>query len=192
MSRDIILHEGWNIYKADLWAPDAVDESHPAQIPWTASAPNRLRLDPAELYFSRFPATVQIDWMKLTAMDEVFRGAPFPIRFSVRSNHDVSLTFYYDADTNPNNGRTLIGSTTAVGELESVGPETSVVSLAGQGQVIYVPLIVNKLTSFSCAPPDCYVWNTTGVLRGTYYVCVNSQDAFNSTYRCSEAPMVVR
>ena len=193
MSRDIILNEGWNVYKVDLWAADVVDESHPVQRTWRASAPNRLRFDPTEMAVSLLPATIKIDWIKLTAMDEVEVGDVFPIRFTVNSERAVDLTFYYDTDTNPGNGRIQMG-TAAVPAAQAGGQEDSAGSVAvdntGLALNVFLPLIGHNF--ITCNATDCYAWNTSGVAPGTYYVCVNSQDAYNTTYRCSEAPLVVK
>jgi len=193
MSRDIILNEGWNVYKVDLWAADVVDESHPVQRAWRASAPNRLRFDPTELALSHLPAAIKIDWIKLTAMDEVKAGAIFPIRFTVNSERAVDLTFYYDTDTNPGNGRTQIGTAT-VSAVQAGSLEDSAGSAAadntGVAQKVFLPLIGHNFVN--CNAPACYAWDTSGVAPGTYYVCINSNDAYNTTYRCSEAPLVVK
>ncbi|HEX6383624.1 MAG TPA: hypothetical protein VF177_03040, partial [Anaerolineae bacterium] len=189
MSRDIILNEGWNVYKVDLWAADVVDEAHPVQRPWRASAPNRLRFDPSELALSLLPAVIEIDWIKLTATDEVNAGHIFPIRFTVDSGREVDLTFYYDTDTNPNNGRTQIGQATlaaVTGNVRQLNVENSV----GMAHKVFLPLIGYNFVS--CSATDCYAWNTSRVPAGTYYVCIHSEDSYNSTYRCSEAPLVIR
>ena len=40
MSRDILIQDGWNTYKIDLWADDVVDESYPANTPnWLQTRP---------------------------------------------------------------------------------------------------------------------------------------------------------
>lgn len=189
MSRDIILLEDWNTYKIDLWAADVVDEAHPVQRSWQNSAPNRLRFDPTELHTSFLPRRFHIDWIKLTAMDEVNRNASFPIEFTVDSTRPTTLTFYYDTDTNPNNGRTRIGSTTR---------NTTTKMEANNGRStnqqathwLYLPIINRE--AINCTGADCYNWNTIGVPSGTYYICVNSNDGLNETYRCSEAPVRVR
>jgi len=188
MSRDIILYEDWNTYKVDLWAADVVDEAHPIQRSWQNSAPNRLRFDPAELFLAHLPADIQTDWIKLAAMDEANSGDLFPIEYDVNSDDAVDLTFYYDTDKNPGNGRTLIGSTSALANRINSSPPANEINSGSD--TIYLPVIMNR--ALDCQGPGCFVWNTQGVPPGTYYVCVNTEDNFNSSYRCSEAPMNIR
>lgn len=185
MGRDLIILEGWNTYKADLWAHDVVDENHPIQRSWRDSAPNQLRFDPTEVWLPGYH--VQLDWIKLTAMDEVRVGQPFPIKYNV-TKLGVEMTFYYDTDTNPNNGRTLIGST-IVGN----SSQTDVVlqaNVANTAYQLYLPLIQNNY--IHCDNSDCFIWDTTGVTPGEYYVCIDVDDGINSFYQCSEAPLLVR
>ena len=191
MGRDLMILEGWNTYKADLWAPDVVDEVHPIQRSWLDSAPNRLRFDPSELNSNLMPAHIQLDWIKLTAMDEVQAGDLFPILFEL-NKPGVELTFYYDTDTNPNNGRTLIGSTTIAtsnnGILQPAQPSEE--TITNMPHLLYLPLMMNRY--FECEANECFIWDTTGVTPGTYYVCIEAEDEFNRFYQCSEAPMVVK
>lgn len=187
MSRDVILYEGWNTYKLDLRADDIVDEAHPVKRTWQDSQPNRLRFDPAELYLNLLPRDFELDWIKLTAMDEVKQGSNFPIEYEVSGADDVDLTFYYDTDTNPDNGRSLIGThdTKTAAITEVVAPQSP---SAESKYSVFLPLVVNN--PYNCTA-ECFTWNTASVKSGTYFVCIESEDAYNSTYRCSEAPVVV-
>jgi hypothetical protein len=189
MGRDMIIHEGWNVYEADLWAPDVVDEAHPIQRSWHASAPNRLRFDPSELANSLMPATIKLDWIRLTAVDEVTRGQTFPIRFSLRAGYPVTMTFYYDSDKNPHNGRHQIGVRSFAAMSDS--GTTTVIEPAANSPTsghkrLYLPLTLNNYCS------DCYLWNTATVAPGTYYICIETKDPYNTMYYCSEAPVIVR
>lgn len=181
LSRDIMLKEGWNTYKVDLWAPDVVDENHDEQRPWLNSAPNRIRFDPAELYTKYLPEEFSLDWIKLTAMDEVERGAPFLIRYETDTVRPATVAFYYDDDTNPGNGRKSI--TTA-----DVAAPAAAADVANLQRSVYLPMFANG--SFSC--DECVQWTTENVTPGQYYVCADIDDGYNSTYRCSESPVLVR
>ncbi len=188
MSRDIMILEGWNTYKADLWAADVVDESYPPGTPnWQQSHPNRLRFDPDELAAALAPATIQLDWIKLTAMDEVTRGASFPIEYALNATGPVMLTFYYDTDTNPSNGRTLIGTSQV--SAPSQNPHVRPPLTSNQTFTLFLPLVLRNAVSCTTT---CLVWDTAAVSPATYYICIQSQDAYNTTYRCSEAPLIVR
>lgn len=179
MSRDVILFEGWNTYKVDMWAADIVDENHPVQRSWRASAPNRLRFDPAELNSSLLPADFDLDWIKLTAMDEVEAGRPFSIEYEP-SESGVSYTLYYDTDTNPGNGRTQIGT----------APRPANPAAPSGGFSIFLPALFNDFVP--CTATGCYTWSTGSVPAGEYYICIEADDGLNESYRCSEAPVVVR
>jgi hypothetical protein len=194
MSRDVIILEDWNTYKLDMWADDVVDESYPSGTRnWLASHPNRIRFDPDELAAALAPATIQLDWVKLTAMDEVVQGESFPILYDLNATPPVTLTFYYDTDTDPSNGRTLIGSTSKLAQSSSMEVSSwSFASLqvrASSNYTTYLPLVARNY--FDCSG-NCYRWNTASVSPGIYYVCVDSRDAYNSIYRCSEAPVVIK
>lgn len=197
MSRDIIILEGWNKYGIDLWASDVVDETYPPNTrSWQSSHPNRLRFDPNELAAALTPGTIQVDWIKLNAMDEVVQGASFPIGYAVQGTFPMTLTFYRDVDTNPSNGRTLIGSM----RISSASQQGQAVTIADtqSAQIespldivprVYAPVILRN--AVFCAG-DCFLWNTSGVPKGTYFICINAQEAYDTTYRCSEAPIIVK
>lgn len=194
MSRDIMLMEGWNTYKVDLWAADVIDEHHPVQRSWRDSAPNRLRFDPSELFTARLPERFDLDWIKLTAMDEVARGGTFAIKYETDTVRPATVTFYYDNDTNPGNGRSRI-TTIDVATPASLSPS----SMEGSNPAlsptdpetsttVYLPMTMNQYTNCD----DCVQWSTENVAPGQYYVCAEIDDGYNSTYRCSESPVLVR
>ncbi len=205
-------YEGWRTYTVDLAraVPDpSVSDSYqadniltpkeqnpfPAQIGWTQlGGAKYLRFDPLETTPEGAAANAHrfhIDWAKLTAPDEVNSGQPYPIRYAVTAARSVSLAFFYDTDTDPSNGRSVIGTETiqslqAANVVNSANP-----SGAGPSDeddyMIYLPVI----TRVYCGG-DFYVWDTTGVPVGTYYICIEAEDAYNTVYRCSDAPMILR
>ncbi|MEM7115720.1 MAG: hypothetical protein AAF614_24980 [Chloroflexota bacterium] len=184
MSRDIILLEGWNTYHIDLWANDIVDESHPVQRSWRASAPNRLRFDPSEIHQSLAPAQIEIDWIKLTAMDEVTQGGVFPIEYELEAERPTTLTFFYDNDRNQHNGRSHIGTITRGATRTSsqfVQPQAE--------HMLFLPTITRG--SVNCSN-NCFAWETITVPRGEYYICTESNDGLNASYSCSDTPVAVR
>lgn len=111
VSQDIIVYPGMNSYTIDLAglsaAPDGGLEPVGAAEPWTAGVKRHLRLDPHEFPQAR---TFHIDDVKLTAMPVA--GSTFPITFlSADADGDAAtVSLYYDTDTNPDNGKTLIAS----------------------------------------------------------------------------------
>jgi hypothetical protein len=110
-SQDIIVWPGMNTYTVDLapltTAPDGGLEPVGAGEPWTAAHKRHLRLDPHEF---PEPRTFHIDEVKLTAKP-VAAGSVVITFASADADGDAStVALYFDTDTNPANGRTLIAS----------------------------------------------------------------------------------
>ena len=110
VSQDIIVVPGMNSYTVDLaalsTAPDGGLEPGSGEL-WTAGPKRYLRLDPHEFATAR---TFHIDDVKLTA--KPLGGTTFTVRFAA-ADADADATtvsLYYDTDTNPGNGKTLIAS----------------------------------------------------------------------------------
>jgi hypothetical protein len=199
MSSDILIIDGWHTYQIDLWVNDLVDETYPAgTLGWRQSHPNRLRLDPNELAAADLPVTIQLDWIKLTAMDSVVKGIPFPIEYEVAAGRPQKITLYYNTDKNPANSGTPIGTVTVGNQSQSTAFVP--VRLAGLAAAetappspelnyhLYLPSLQHKYVTCS---GNCYVWNTSNVPVGSYYVCVRAEDGYNSSQQCSEAPVAV-
>jgi len=155
ISQDIIVVPGMNSYTVDLaplsTAPDGGLEPGGSGETWTAAPKRYLRLDPHEFPTAR---TFHIDDVKLTA--KPVAATSFTIRF-VGTDADADATtvsLYYDVDTNPSNGKTLIAS--------------SIPASAGQ-----------------------VVWNTSGVLRGEYYIYAEASDGIQVIGRYSSVPVVL-
>jgi hypothetical protein len=110
ISQDIIVLPGMNSYTVDLaplsTALDGGLEPGSGEA-WTAGPKRYLRLDPHEFPTAR---SFHVDDVKLTA--KPVGGTSFTIRF-LTADPDADATtvsLYYDADTNPTNGKTLIAS----------------------------------------------------------------------------------
>jgi hypothetical protein len=176
--RDIILYEGWNTYSLDLTAEDAVDNTLPRDRLWLDSHPNRMRLDPNELMPELSPGFIHLDWVKLTAMDEVQRGTPYTIRF-VTSQSDVSYKAYYDTDRNPSNG---------------LMPVRILAPSVEHGQyTVFLPLaFASYLDPDTRAAGSAIRWDTAGVPPGEYWIAVEVNDGLNTILWYSEAPVAVR
>jgi len=111
-TKDIIVWSGWNSYTIDLGAlypgGDGGLETTGAAEPWTAAAKRHFRLDPHEFVAAR---GFHIDYVKLAPMDHTTNNS-FTIKWT-GSDADggiPALNLYYDTDTNPSNGKTLIAS----------------------------------------------------------------------------------
>jgi hypothetical protein len=109
-SKSMIVFPGMNSYTLDLAslsaAPDGGLEPDGGET-WTASPKRYLRLDPHEFPTAR---TFHVDDVKLTA--KPVATTSFTIRF-MTADADANATtvsLYYDVDTNPANGKTLIAS----------------------------------------------------------------------------------
>jgi hypothetical protein len=111
ISKSMIVFPGMNSYTLDLallnTAPDGGLEPSGGSETWTATPKRYLRIDPHE-----FPTVrpFHIDDVKLTA--KPMGTTSFTIRFAA-ADADADATavsLYYDTDTNPSNGKTLIAS----------------------------------------------------------------------------------
>jgi hypothetical protein len=114
ISQDIIVVPGMNSYTIDLaglsTAPDGGLEPGGSAETWTAAPKRYLRFDPHEFPTAR---TFHIDDVKLTA--KPVATTSFNIRFAgTDADADATtVSLYYDVDTNPGNGKTLIASNIA-------------------------------------------------------------------------------
>lgn len=170
--RDILLYENWTTYKLDLHAADVLEGPN-SGLAWTASAPNRIRLDPNEFLPAIAPGYVELDWVKLTAVDEATQGTIFPIQYTA-SESNVTVTAYYDTDTDPGNGRTPV---------TVYAPTTTIP--ANLPLRLYMPI------HFKGPAPsgEQIMWDTTGVAPGTYYISLDAGDGVNNVTWYSEAPV---
>ena len=176
--RDIILYEGWNTYSLDLTAEDAVDNTLPLDRSWLESHPNRMRLDPNEMMPELSPGFIHVDWIKLTAMDEVNRGTPYTIRF-LTSESAVTYNAYYDTDRNPSNGRTAARVLTG--------------SVEHRAHSLFLPLTFHSFTGLETQTMEKTIWwDTAGVLPGQYWIAVEVNDGLNTMLWYSAAPIAVR
>jgi hypothetical protein len=193
-SNDFIVEDGWpNYTESSCWQTYKIDMAAIGLEP--NSGPNLgwvntlrvFRFDPTEV---PTPARFKVDWIKLTALDKVRRGDVYPIRYALTGTPPLTLSVYYDTDTNPYNGRQFIGSAQVSVPGSSGAAAPVAAAPAGLNSSLphktFLPLVFNELCS-----GNCFNWNTSGVPTGIYYVCLQVEDAYNATYRCSEAPLRV-
>ena len=154
-TKDIITWPGMNTYSVDLAAlnagPDGGLEPAGAATPWMTNKIRYLRIDPHEFGEVR---DFHLDFVKLAAMNEA--PGSFTIKFtgSDPDGDPVTVALYYDTDTNPSSGFTLIASG--------------------------IPLANGQ-----------YVWNTSNVPGGVYYVYAVASDGRNSTGGYATGPVRV-
>jgi hypothetical protein len=149
----IIVWPGMNSYTLDLAALSAAPDGglEPLNLPeaWTAGNKRHLRFDPHEFVQGR---SFHIEDIKLTA--KPVASGSFAITFlgADADGDAATVSLYYDGDTNPANGRTLITS--------------GLPQAAGQ-----------------------YVWNTSAVPGGEYYIYAESSDGIQAMGRYSAVPV---
>ncbi len=184
--KDIIVDEGWNVYSVDLTVAEMRDEVNPCGVypckSWLAAAPNMMRFDPVEYPRSDTPdpATLhfEIDWIKLTALEEVVGGQPFAVRYTLNKTDPINLTFCYDNDTDAQNGCI---------PMAQYNPPAAPPPSPTLTEHIYLPLVAYNWSSGG----DIFHWDTTSVAPGTYWIGVTADDGYNETTWYSDAPMKV-
>lgn len=130
-----VTKEGWNTYAMDL-ATAHITAGNPV---WDShSTINVFRFDPNEIPGKHI--TGHLDYVTLTS--KPWSDASYTVKWS-RATGDTSaqVKVYQDSDTNPNNGKTLLATTTL-----------------GAGS---------------------YLWNTSALAEGSYYVYLEIDDGVN-------------
>ena len=192
VSHDIPYDVGWQTYTVDLYdsyngtAVQAAGNCAGVSVSWQTNTQQilRMRFDPNENVLGHDLAQ-QLDWIRLTRVDEVKAGNTFPIQISLNVSASQVPTrdfFYTDNPANP---------------IQHPAAAYSPPPPSGAFQ-IYVPLIAqNYAAALDTLPPAdvTYFWDTSGVAPGSYYTCVHVQDAAGTnsaySYYCSEAPVTV-
>jgi hypothetical protein len=184
VSQDIPFDVGWQTYSVDLYdsfnglAEQTLNCSPANSTIWkNTPSINYFRWDPNE-NITGTTMFQQLDWIKLTKMDQVTKGQPFTLRINGNKNMaGVSLSFYYTADRS--NPRAHL--------LSIIPPDGS----PPDGKYkVYLPMIMNMADN-SVTPGQNYLWNTSNVDPGTYYICVEANDGYNTGIYCSDAPVNV-
>ena len=198
------LYEGWRTYSVDLARatlpaslisnPGQADNiltpveenSFPAQLGWTQiSSTHYLRFDPLETTPTALNSGADvfcIDWIRLTAQDRVTRGQPYPIQYMyvVNPSQQANLTFYYTTDFSAN----------PTPPTQVAQPYTPPNGL----NKVYLPMVLRNSSAFPDTIPAGYtfMWDTSGVPIGTYYICVKANDGSNQTVYCSETTVSIQ
>ncbi len=170
-TEDMIVYEGWHTYSFDL--KTAVYEPGGS---WSGN-PTAFRLDPHEI-----PALtgLEVDFVLLTSDERIPAGAVFPIIYETTPGSGVTVTFYYDTDRNPGNGRTPI--TIAA----SAAP-----AAAGASGKLYLPIIRKGSGEVELITGQAAPWDTAGVPKGTYYISADVSDGVMTTTWYSEVPVII-
>jgi hypothetical protein len=194
VSRDIPYDVGWQTYSIDLADPiqgraEASAGKCPSPLPnWSSSGSVLdMRFDPnenitvlADPITGGGPFTQKIDWIKLTAENVVAKGTPYAIKLGLNkpASQIVSRTFYYTTDPQ----QPTQHAAQAFSAPPPSGPNQVYLPFAGRPGAEGEPI----------ANPLDFVWDTSGVAPGTYYVCATLGDGTNSTTVCSDATITVQ
>jgi hypothetical protein len=180
---------GWQTYTVDLQDPvDGNSEQTsvlycPPGLHWLDTGPAlEMRFDPNENIMG-VTMHQELDWIRLTKMDEVVRGTPFTIKVGLnvpwselRSYH----LYYTDALQNPYQHPVLIYS-----------PPTPT---PFSGTTVYLPFVARDYVFVSGSDNvKTFLWETTNVTAGQYYLCIETESGKGSKpIYCSEAPVWVK
>ncbi|MBE9473256.1 MAG: hypothetical protein IMY85_00075 [Chloroflexi bacterium] len=204
VSHDIPLNVGWQIYSIDLSDPfngiaeEVAGSCNGLNLHWLESSPlSRFRLDPNENILG-IPLHQQLDWVRLTKLEQVTQGTEFTIRIGLNKipSEIASALFYYTNDlSNPTQHivKESIKTSNVLNpeRIQSSGEEilTSVFQQTVTLPMVmkdYIPLdlpgVANELT---------YNWDTSAVNPGEYFVCAQVNDTYNEAIYCSEAPVII-
>lgn len=192
VSQDIPFDVGWHTYSIDLSDPfnglaeEVAGGCTGLPRHWmNFYRVNKVRFDPNENILG-VPLHQQLDWIRLTKIDQVTRGTPFPITFGLNKSPSqiVSFKYYYTDDLN--NPKQHIATQKL--SFEAVDTE---LFLAGSNRV-FVPTTMKHFVPPDLPPVEnqvVYQWDTAGVSPGEYYVCSELFDGVNTALYCSESPI---
>ncbi len=184
VSQDIPFDVGWQNYSIDLYdtfdglAEETSGNCNGLPLQWKdTNNINLFRFDPNE---NITPAALhqQLDWIKLTKMDQATKSQPFTLRiYANKSLAGIDLSFYYTTDRS--------------------NPTANILSIIppGGGPPVdkyraYLPAILNGADTI-VTPGQEYQWDTSNVVPGIYYICVKANDGYNTGTYCSDAPVYV-
>jgi hypothetical protein len=182
VSADIAFDVGWQALTIDLHDPaegtpeycDSVQGPCPVVAWKDLSTVHLLRLDPNEnttsAAFHQF-----LDFVSLSRMDRIQQGSYFPIQInSSEAIPGLVLSFFYTSDRS--------------------SPTQHAVVLAGSPPPpagpyrLYLPVLLNGQGG---TPDNSFLWDTSSVAAGVYYICVQAADGVNTVLSCSQAPVEV-
>jgi len=184
VSNDIPFDVGWQTLTIDLHDAFEGFAEDSAAAPglncptrhWTDFPATYFRFDPNENVTSA-AFHQRIDWIRLSSMDRVSMGSLFPIQMqSSEAIEDLTLSFYYTTDP-IGNPRQMVAFITTPSPPTPAGPYE-----------IFLPMIFN---AFEGNQYPSFLWDTSGVSAGQYYICVEASDGLNIPIYCSEAPVDV-
>ncbi|MEO8260259.1 MAG: VCBS repeat-containing protein [Acidobacteriota bacterium] len=163
VTKDMLVWPGRNTYTIDLAALNAGPDGglEAATERWSAGRlMNIFRIDPHEFADAR---AFDLADVKIGAVNESSGNFTLGYNYYVEPGRTASLSFYYDTDLDPNNGKTLIGA---------------------------VPLSDNgaggPFTASGTRP-----WITSSIPSGTYYVYSEITDGIDTRGSYASGPIVI-
>ena len=203
--------EGWHTYTIDLaqaFPPLPLtnlaqanniltpreQNAFPAQLGWTQlGTVKNLRFDPLETMQQAVGTGADrfsIDWVTLTANNEVKQGQAFPIEVgvSVEPSTLKAITYYYTTDRQQPTQHLVVASSQGQVPTQPAGPNK-----------VYLPQLNTTSISPSTLPnpvpvvgnPHSSSWDTATVTPGSYYICSAADTGVSVSTYCSETPVVV-
>jgi hypothetical protein len=171
-TEDMVIYEGWHNYTIDLSTAPLTSSGS-----WSGN-PKTFRFDPLE---TPGGSVVNLDYMTLTAEQSVTQGNTYPVIYNPLGGGSTTVTFSYDNDTNASNGFS------PALEFQQAASE---LAWAFGVHTVFMPIIrmpdeipINGLT---------YLWNTSSVAKGEYYIVATITDGINTTTWYSESPVTVK
>ena len=158
-----------------------------AQLGWSQMGSVKyLRYDPLETTAEALLTGADIffiDWVKLTANDEVRRGERFDIEAGVNLPLSAidDIRFYYTSDRNQPTQHVA----QRYGSGSSPGPVVPATN------AVFLPMVTRGMQNEVVGNPLNFEWDTSTVSPGTYYICSQLEVASESFTYCSETPVVV-
>jgi len=172
VTKDMVVNEGWNLYQTDL-ATAQFEHTSPGSG-WSGTQ-TIFRFDPNEIVDK---VDVHLSCVALTAPEKA--DASFTIRW---------VDFYNDTSTVDPCYRGSVLDTTVVAAQEQGTLATTQVDIYYDTDTN--PSTKTLIASDVSATALKYVWNTSGVTPGTYYIHLVAKDGFNTVGRYSELPVTI-
>jgi hypothetical protein len=204
VSQDIPSDVGWRTYSVDLHDPfngyseEIAGSCEGLPRDWLGTSPIfKLRFDPSENIMG-VPLHQQLDWIRLTEVDKVLKGNPFPVQIGLNKSPDelTSTDFYYtdnlqDPTQHRAAGYSPLLSPASTSETYHVRPGPH--QQAAEVQT-FLPAVWRNRFRIVFPPIENgvnFAWDTRAVSPSEYYVCVVVEDQFNAGAYCSDAPVQV-
>jgi hypothetical protein len=177
---DLIIWEGWNTYTVDL-SQGYLDDAQPGPGPGWTGTKTGLRFDFLE---GQSPSDIHVDEVLLTADPTAQSGSSYAIEWEIQaSDRPMTITLWYDNDTNPNNAF----------------PDTEPIATLGPGgggplppgpYYVYLPLALKNYAP-GLPTENAYSWSVPGGLSGAYYLYAEVDDGLNEVGWYSDVPLVI-